>query len=99
MESCGSCGDRAVKISIKVELECEIELFYEMLEQVILDPCEICGKGYSIEIRAKVGNEIQSVMLEDVSREYDEALSILSILWKNTVTPETALCIMEDYFS
>ena len=96
MES--SC-DRVQNISLNVVLEDNNYILYILSEQYFGEEYGLPGRAYSITIESNIEGVFERVILEDVSREYEEAYDILALFAKNTVTPESAKFIMEDLMS
>ena len=92
-------GDRIQIVHVKVVLEENSEIMYILSEQTFDGEYGVSGKGYNITIQSQIEGVFESVNLEDVSRDQDEAFELLALFAKNTVTPDSALYIMEDLLS
>lgn len=91
--------DCSVCFEIKVKTENSGELHYILKRHKVGVEYHLEGSGYSIEISSDIRGTTEYVFLEDISRDYEEAVDLIKVFAKNTVTPESAIYIMEDLLS
>ena len=96
MENSG-CGTPIMRIKMRVEENGEI--LYILLQDVFEIEEGNFSKGYSIRIESNIEGEFESELLENVSSDYEEAFDLLVLFARNTVTPDSALYVMEDLLS
>ena len=92
-------GEGVQSVRVKVVLDENSELLYILTEEIFDGKYGVSGKGYNILIKSDICGEIETELLEDVSRDYDEAFELLMLFAGNTVTPDSAMYIMEDLLS
>lgn len=91
--------EESIVFEIKVRLEGDDEIWYGLVRHNVGDLQDIAGVGYSIQIKSHIQEGSEYIFLEDVSREYEEGVELITEFAKNTVTPESAIYIMEDLFT
>ena len=84
---------------IRVKTEGEVNLEYLLRHHRAGEEYGVPGMVYSIEIIMDSPAENESVILEDITRDYQEAVDIITEFAKNTVTPDSAIYIAEDMLS
>lgn len=88
-------NDNQIIIEVKVLLEGRGELFYRLLKCFDGEN----GDMYSLYVILNPGDSEETAFLEDISRDRDEAVDYLFLFAKETVTPDTAVIIMEELLS
>lgn len=84
---------------IKLNLREDLEVKYTLVRHESDKAYGIDGECYGINITADIKGIMESLMLEDISRDYEQALDVMFLLARNTVLPDTALYVMEDLLS
>ena len=81
-------------LSIKVSLNSNEFLMYELGSSSMENDI-----AYNLSVAYINNDHSESVILEDISRDYEEAASRTYLFAKETVTPITAQIIMEELLS
>lgn len=88
-------NDFKTLVSISVNLEQIGELSYLLINDKGTD-----GKDcYSMIVKYSCNETEQTAVLEDITRDKEEATDFVYLFAKETVTPDTASIIMEDLLS
>ena len=89
----------ASSVEIRVRLDGNSEIKYNLIKHNSDTEYGVKGECFGIELTSVINGEREEAFLEDVARDYTEALDLVMLLARNTVTPETAPYIMEDLLS
>ena len=91
--------ENEVIAEIKVYLKGNSFIHYRMKNCYINEEDGVPGNGFDLELESEIDGNKEYALLEDITRDFDEAFDILIMFAKNTVTPESAEYIMEDILS